>query len=259
MVAGSYRKRLVMMFAYTGATASMGFLFVWPRVYLLGAALVIIGVVCLGSSFVLLNSFLPLLAANHPSVRGPQADQADTLDSTYDRSGTPPNPHRKPAMDKLATSPELKLSTTISSQGVGLGYAAAVSVQILSILLLVALKKAHFASESTPLRCILLLVGVCWAILTIPGALWLKGRPGPSLPAQSARSSRWVRAVRYLTFAWGALWNTIKTAGKLRQLWVFLIAWFLLSDSIVSILMGITLHDCPRHVLTFIPSALRQQ
>src|SRR2546430_2091798 len=50
--------------------ASMLFLAVAPKIYLFGSLLVIVGVTCLGSSFVVLNSFLPLLAANHPAAEG---------------------------------------------------------------------------------------------------------------------------------------------------------------------------------------------
>lgn len=205
------------MFAFTGATATMAMVLVWPQVYLLGSLFIIIGVVCLGSTFVLLNAFLPLLAARHPSTQSHPNGSTTHL----------------PKLD--TTSPELKLSTEISAKGVGLGYAAAVSVQILSILLLVVLKKASFASESTPLRFVLLLVGICWFGLTLPGAMWLRNRHGPSLRISSPWSSRLPIAFQYLAFAWRSVWNTVKTAAKLRQTWVFLIAWFLLSDAIATV------------------------
>lgn len=222
---GTYRKRFLMTFAFTGAGACMAFLLIWPQIYLLGALLTVVGVVSLGSTFVMLNSFLPLLAANHPS-----ANDLDVVDS--DDGG-------KSGASNQGTSAELKLSTQISSKGVGLGYAAAVSVQILSILLLVLLKKLSFARESTPLRCVLLMVGVFWATLTVPGALWLKNRPGPPLRLFSSggdgRSRRTPVVFQYVVFAWKTLWDTIKTALKLRNCWVYLIAWFLLSDAVATV------------------------
>ena len=148
-----------------------------PQWYLLASALVIVGVVSLGSTFVLLNSYLPLLSANHPDVR-----------------------HQEQQQD--ASSAQLKLSVQISSKGVGLGYAAAVCVQIFSILLLVLLKKANFTSESTPLRAVLFIVGIFWAALTIPGALWLRDRPGPSLKPNSMQATRLPTVFRYTVFAW---------------------------------------------------------
>ncbi|KAI5364930.1 Putative MFS transporter superfamily [Septoria linicola] len=215
---GTYRKRLLLGFAFVGAGATMAMVAVWPGIYLVASLLTITGVVCLGSTFVLLNSYLPLLAANHPQVRarsnGNLSDQV---------SG------------KHSTSPQLKLSTQISSKGVGLGYAAAVTTQILSIGLLVLLKKANFVSESTPLRFVLLFGGICWFLLTLPGALWLRKRPGPPLRVIEPWKSKLPIALQYIRFAWKTVWTTVRTATKLRQTWVFLIAWFLLSDAIATV------------------------
>lgn len=219
------------MFAYTGATATALFLFIWPQLYVFGAALVVIGVVCLGSSFVLLNSYLPLLAANHPSVRSATSNGYPRISGNG--NGEPHSVFAK--ANDSAISPELRLSTKISATGVGLGYAAAVSIQILSIVLLVFLKKVDFRSESTPLRCVLLLVGLSWAALSLPGALWLRTRPGPALRITAPWRTRMPQWIQYLAFAWGSLWRTICTAAKLRQTWVFLIAWFLLSDAIATV------------------------
>lgn len=65
---GKYRKSLLITLAVTGAVATMLFLPVTPTVYLLGSLWAIIGNVCVGASFVLLNSFLPLLVRWHPAV-----------------------------------------------------------------------------------------------------------------------------------------------------------------------------------------------
>ncbi|KAF2768142.1 MFS general substrate transporter [Teratosphaeria nubilosa] len=226
---GTYRKRLLITFAYTGATAAMLFLFVGPSIYVLGSILVILSVVSLGSSSVLLNSFLPLLAANHPTVRQQDRRMDGHAEGSGSANGIGAGNHDKGA------SPTLKLSTQISATGVGLGYAAAVSVQILSILLLVSLKKANFTAESTPLRFVQLLVGFCWAALTLPGALWLRNRPGPSLRFTAPWKTKLPAALQYITFAWTSVWQTVKTAAKLRQTWVFLVAWFLLSDGIATV------------------------
>jgi MFS transporter, UMF1 family len=215
-----------MTFAFTGAISTMLFIFVSRQVYVLGALLVIVGVVCLGSSFVLLNSFIPVLAANHPKARRHVAEDA----------GEPSvNGYSGQESESAKISPELKMSTQISSKGVGLGYAAAVSVEILSIGLLVLLKQAHFSAESTPLRCVLFMVGTFWACLTIPGALWLRNRAGPSIRVTAPWKTKLPAAFQYVAFAWRSLWKTITTAAKLRQNWVFLLAWFLLSDAIATV------------------------
>ena len=65
---GRYRKKLLLTFAFAGSIATMLFLPVTPAVYLFGSLWAIVGNVCFGASFVLLNSFLPLLVRHHPSA-----------------------------------------------------------------------------------------------------------------------------------------------------------------------------------------------
>lgn len=213
----------------------MLFIIVTPSLYLLGSFLVVVGVACLGSSFVLLNSFLPLLASNHPSVMGDQNFSLGTLGADGNDDGLPTGYARAEVQLEKSVSPELSLSTKISSKGVGIGYIAAVLVQILSILLLVVLSKVQFSSASIPLRLVLFLVGVWWAVFTIPCVLWLRDRPGPPLKSSIGNTGRLKRAFAYISFAWIAVWKTIKVAAKLRQTVIFLVAWFLLSDAIATV------------------------
>ena len=66
---GRFRKTFLLWFAFVGSIATMLFLPVVPKVYLLGAVLAIISNTCFGASFVLLNSFLPLMVRFHPTVK----------------------------------------------------------------------------------------------------------------------------------------------------------------------------------------------
>lgn len=65
---GSYRKSLLILFACVGSIATMLFIAVQPQIYVFAAILAIIANTCFGSSFVLLNSFLPLLVRHHPAM-----------------------------------------------------------------------------------------------------------------------------------------------------------------------------------------------
>jgi len=224
----------------------MLFIFVSPAIYLLGSVLVIISVASLGSSWVLLNSFLPLLSWNHPSVaankegKSPDFAHSERVESEdYDESNMN-DAASQPMKTMIAVTDNtnslaLNLSTRISSKGVGIGYAAAVFVQIQGILLLVGFSKLSLSSASLPLRVVLLLVGLWWAGFTIPCALWLRDRPGPPLQASHSNGGRISRILAYVFFAWSSVWRTVKIAAKLRQVVIFLIAWFLLSDSIATV------------------------
>ncbi|KAL4958353.1 autophagy-related protein 22-like protein [Aspergillus filifer] len=250
------RKALLLAFGFVGSATSMLFMFIAPPVFVLGALLVVVGVTCLGSSFVVLNSFLPILVANDSSVQAPSDKNGDelhnldhegdgwSLRSWSDEEDTaepaPAQSGKEPGNAPSSTSPELQLSTRISSRGVGLGYCAAVFVQILSILLLFTLSKTSMgkAHPTIPLRLVLLLVGIWWAAFTLVCSRWLRSRPGPPLDDITPGSSyhqKWRVWLRLVGFAWKSLWNTIKVAFRLRQIVIFLGAWFLISDAIATV------------------------
>ncbi|KAK5097314.1 Autophagy protein 22 [Exophiala xenobiotica] len=240
---GRFRKQFLLGFAFTGAIACIGFLGVLPKLYLLGALLAIISNTCFGASFVLLNSYIPLLVRNHPSVQEAQNESQETdplLNSQHQRfhnhqdgldesvsSLLPrdePDDTRPLAPVPAAMSEEMKLATRISSNGIGIGYMAGLLVQIGSIFVIAATGSTTFS-----LRLVLCIVGLWWGLFSIPTALWLRPRPGPPLPAHL---TGWTG---YAKYSWGALFKTIRQARKLRDIVTFLAAWFLLSDAVASI------------------------
>ena len=228
---GTYRKKLLLSFAFTGAACSMLFMLVVPQIFLVGSVLTIISVTCLGSSFVLLNSYLPLLVANHPDTRA----EEDSLDSTTEalhpespslrhrESSEHAGLHTRHSKFHATDATALKLSTAISSKGVGIGYLAAVFVQLLSILILFFLSKMS-VSSTLALRLVLLLVGLWWFLFSIPSMLSLRDRPGPPLKSTVSSGGRWRSRFVYISFAWMSLWKTVKVASKLREVVIFLIA-----------------------------------
>ena len=236
---GSYRKSLLLSFAAVGSVATMLFLPVVPSVYVLGAVLAIISNTCFGASFVLLNSFLPLLVRNHPSIRnaeesfGPveignyreEAEEHNMIDSTAALlpASEPPSTNITPPVSK--SSPELRLSTKISSYGIGIGYLAAVIAQILAIIILWLT-----GSTTSSLRLVLFVIGLWWALFTIPAAMYLRPRPGPPLASSHTNSLS-----TYLTHSWSLLIRTILKARQLRDITIFLLAWFLLSDALATV------------------------
>lgn len=234
----------------------MLFIFVVPSIYVLASVLVIVGVSCLGSSFAILNSFLPLLVQNHVTVRGREGftqkggmglERTATMRSEAilgNNSGRFVDDNEHFSSDERLAHPtesgvirSSTLSTTISSRGVALGYIAAVSVQLLSILLLLVLTKLLKIklSPTLPLRLILFLVGLCWALFTIPSARWLRPRPGPPFPQQLTKSSHVRNILSRLTLAWRNLYSTLRLALTLTQTRLFLLSWFLLSDAIATV------------------------
>ncbi|KAJ5214804.1 hypothetical protein N7468_010483 [Penicillium chermesinum] len=219
---GSYRKTLLVLFGLMGSIATMSILLVSPRIYLVGALLAIIANTCFGASFVLLNSFLPLLVRHHPlMVKYQERPAADgVLNET------------SPLIESTRTSSsvasiELNLSTRISSFGVGIGYIGAVTLQIIAIVVVVTTHQTTFS-----LRLVLFLIGLWWFIFTIPASLWLRSRPGPPLLSDGKPLHSWTA---YMAHAWKSLGKTVMRARRLKDILLFLAAWFLLSDGIATV------------------------
>ena len=150
---GRSRKRFLLSFAVTGAVSTMLFLGVVPGVYVLGAFLAIIANTSFGASFVLLNSFLPILVRRHPFIQpheqqhegsetAPEESQHDHFGSGEDQpSDSLLGKYGKSKVaSQAAVSPALRLSTHISSYGIGIGYLAAVIVQTLGIILVLTIQ-----------------------------------------------------------------------------------------------------------------------
>lgn len=240
---GPRRKQFLLGFAFTGAGALVLFLAVVPKVYLLGALLAMVSNTCFGASFVLLNSYIPLLVRNHPTIQDAQFESQETdplLNGQLGRHDShqdgidesvssllpqdEPDDTRPLAPSPAVVSEEMKLATRISSNGIGIGYIAGLLVQIGSIFVVAATGSTTFS-----LRLVLCIIGLWWALFSIPTAMWLRPRPGPPLPP---RLTGWTGYVKY---SWGALFKTIRRARRLRDITTFLVAWFLLSDAVASI------------------------
>ena len=247
---GNYRKRLLLLFAFIGSLATMLFLPIVPKVYLLGALFAMVSNTCFGASFVLLNSFLPLLVRHHPKAQyatpelTPEVPPADpveqpphesldgqTVDATTALLSNTADPTPPLPPSNNLTSIELELSTHISSTGIGIGYSAGLFVQCVSIVIIFAMK-----STTLSLRVVLFVIGAWWFAFTIPAALWLRPRPGPPLPSNDPNNPSGSRSwVAYIIYAWASLYRTVKLAQRLKDVVLFLAAWFLLSDAIATV------------------------
>ncbi|CBX98587.1 hypothetical protein IAQ61_007787 [Plenodomus lingam] len=237
---GPYRKKMLLTFACIGSIASCSFIFITPSVFYLAPILVIVGVTSLGCSFVLLNAFLPLLVAKHPDASSAKKSRSSDEYSDYELEALNPehtSPRRRTHPEAHAS--DLARSADISSKGVGYGYIAAVLVEVFSILILYLFNKTAIQKRnpSLPIRVILFIVGIWWAVFTIPTFLWLRPRPGPPLPTQHkfGSQSRLRTFLFYTHFSLRSFWRTLKRAISLRQTLRFLISWFLLSDAVATI------------------------
>ncbi|KAI0370733.1 autophagy-type protein 22 [Pilatotrama ljubarskyi] len=160
------------------------------------------------------------------------------------------DPHHGDARTAKAEHDKVLSITTsrISSQGIALGYAAGIVMLLLALIPVRAMK-----GSTDSLRLAIGLSGIWWALFSLPAAAWL---PGASAASQGAivlledgedeggdvRRPRvgdeqdW-SMTREVARAWKRLgqmlrWTEIK---RLRNTFVYLAAWFLLSDGFTTI------------------------
>lgn len=250
---GNYRKKLLLGFACTGSFAVMAYIFLTGSNYITGGILAIISNTSFGASFVLLNSFLPLLVRWHPDLLErvakpdgsipPELDGDTDVDEDADSEAPSSETNLLGDQDSRAarrlrrlqrqeaTSVEVQLSSQISARGIGIGYSAGLFVQCIGIIILLFMHGTTFAQ-----RIVLFIIGLWWAVFTIPAAMWLRPRPGPPLPERLVNGPRHgARAwLSYLKYSWTSLFKTAQLARRLVDIVLFLVGWFLVSDAIAT-------------------------
>ncbi|SCU98908.1 LAME_0G01024g1_1 [Lachancea meyersii CBS 8951] len=120
-----------------------------------------------------------------------------------------------------------EVTTSVTSgRGSGLGYIAALVVQIGSILL-IKMSKTH-----DNIQVAVLLVGVWWLVWQLP-LVWLLQDILP--PLVETRDMQISSSIQYLAFGWRSLFEALKHASLLKDVVIFLIGWFIVSDSVTTI------------------------
>ncbi|KAF3936930.1 hypothetical protein ABW19_dt0207305 [Dactylella cylindrospora] len=233
---GRYRKQLLLLFAYIGAISCILMLFVNSNLVVLASMLAQIGNVSFGASYVLLNAFLPVMVRNHPDVptsvsesrlpidNGDLDDEDIRAEDATLLGGHAPSPKTIPGQ-KL--TPAMKVSTQISSYGIAIGYSGGVLLQIICIGIVML-----SGSTTNSLQVSIFCVGLWWFFFTIPSAMTLRPRPGPPLPLEDGQKFTWYT---YITYSWKGLFRTITQAARLKDVALFLVAWFMVSDGVATI------------------------
>ncbi|KAF8631651.1 hypothetical protein AX17_005053 [Amanita inopinata Kibby_2008] len=162
-----------------------------------------------------------------------------------------------------------RATSRISSQGIALGYSAGIILLIIALIPVTRLRGSTFS-----LRLAIGLSGLWWALFTIPAAVWL---PGSSKARQVAHDrvgdvdSMWGNGLgageysgvsqpwstrQEIMNAWKKLGNMLRWNEilKLRNTFIYLAAWFLLSDGFTTITSTAILFG--KTVLHMSPSAL---
>ncbi|CAI4290273.1 CQS_1a_G0005150.mRNA.1.CDS.1 [Saccharomyces cerevisiae] len=210
-----FKGRILVWFGIVGALSTVAISKLNDtQIYSL-AGLYIVANGCFGVINVVGNSLLPIFVKDSLKCQSQGAYEPDKVDS---------------------------LTTVISGRGASLGYSSALIVQIVSMFL-VASKKG----SKQDVQVAVLFVGIWWFVWQLP-MIWLIDDVTIPIRADdstlaSARSPypgeqdaldqlNWKN---YLSYGWVSLFESFKHARLLKDVMIFLIAWFIISDSITTI------------------------
>ncbi|CAI4037556.1 hypothetical protein SMKI_03G0290 [Saccharomyces mikatae IFO 1815] len=210
-----FKGRVLVWFSVVGALSTVAISKLNDtQIYSL-AGLYIVANGCFGVINVVGNSLLPIFIKDSLKCQSQGAYEPDQVDS---------------------------LTTVISGRGASLGYSSALIVQIVSMFL-VASKKG----SKQDVQVAVLFVGVWWLVWQLP-MIWLID--DVTIPVRAYDSTTTSTHSPYpdeqetngqlnwkahLSYGWLSLFESFKHARLLKDVMIFLIAWFIISDSITTI------------------------
>jgi len=242
---GSHRKRLLLAVSITGVFTLFSFSIINSSVLVFAAVLAIVINVCLGCSLVLVNAYLPVLVRKHPTILEtrielesraalPNDEQEQhltmpdlDLDQTGLINGTSTN-NKSTTLGESITTKSV-LSNQISSHATAFGYSAGLMVLVLSNIIVQVTGQSMLS-----LKLALANAGVWSCLFLIPAAYYLRARPGPPLHKFIDRSC-YRSCLSYIRYSWANLAKTLHQARKLKDVVLFLCAWFLISDATATV------------------------
>ncbi|KAJ1991718.1 Autophagy protein 22 [Dimargaris cristalligena] len=191
---GDWRKTFLIFFNIAGALSTICLFAVFkPELYGLATALTIISNLCFGAVHVFFYAYLHTLTEHHPEVV-----EAARLETEEERRAV-----------------RERVSNSISGNCFAIGYGGALIMLVVGALIVYFCNQTNY---SMLISCGL--SGIWWLFFTLVPALWLKRRPGPPLP----------EGENYLFYSFKQVGRTFRQAGKLSNTFLFLMAWFFLSD-----------------------------
>ncbi|KAI9192931.1 autophagy-related protein 22-like protein [Polychytrium aggregatum] len=195
---GAHKKRFMILFSFLAIACGLGFLLVLSSSgFFIAGILYILSSVIFTGTFLFFNSFLPILARNHPEFTA-RASKEST-DTVFDL-----------------------VANRISANTMAIGFAADVILFVLGVLCVYLLGRIPQLPTSTyPSQVAVALTSVWWLVFIFFTIAWLKPRPGPPLPAGI---NPWTHCVKKIG-------RTLKTVVfESKSVARFLISWIIYSD-----------------------------
>ena len=224
---GSNRLVMLRRIAVLGALSTMAFALIPAgkdnhRYWEVAGLLTIVSNVLFGLSIVYYNAFLPLIANMHP-------DHVAMKDE---------------AVQDFKFVVHKRVQNEVSSKGFIYGYGGGVVMLLVSGLILLA--SGALASDAKPhvivngYKYVCLVTGIWWLVGTLACTAYMHPRPGPPLPFKTPEEDADVleRARYYWRVAsvgWASTFRTFQNITQLPQTFIFLIIYFIYSDTFSTI------------------------
>lgn len=231
----SDKKKLMLVgFGVVGGGATSLFIFVGVHNYYLASVLAIVGNCCLGVINVLINSYMILLINNRELKDEEERLLGDRGAVEYSGETSIANGAETSARTDVlgdgSVSEEAlgKVGAKISGIGTSSGYAAALAVQLSSLLGLVVLK-AKGGEMIWSTKIIISCVGVWWLGWQVPIARYLRNFNAVEEGQPHMHYGAMIRK------GYHDIYHAVVSVGELKHVYFFLLGWFVLADSITTI------------------------
>ncbi|UCG72487.1 MAG: MFS transporter [Chromatiales bacterium] len=112
----------------------------------------------------------------------------------------------------------------VSAYGFGLGYLGSALLFTLNVMMVGSPERFGFADQAEAVRMTFLMVAAWWAVFTLPLALWVHEPAGPPIQRGAIRA------------AFAELIGTLRSVRAQRNLWLFLLAYWLYIDGVYTII-----------------------
>ncbi|AOA60954.1 Autophagy-related protein 22 [Komagataella phaffii CBS 7435] len=219
---GSHRKQILIIMGLLGSLFTISYIFINDTQYYTASTLAVLANSCYGVANVCGNAFLPLLTKFHPELK------------------------KIPENDRSYIDTKGLISSKISGKGAATGYVSALIMQLLTMSMIVHLRKKkpheiHVESEDTiwPIQVAISMVGIWWFLFQLPLKWLLQSRPGPPLEFHLHGTSTIINHLHivksYTIFGWSTLKHALNQTKDLKDISIFLLGWFIISDSLTTI------------------------
>lgn len=195
---GAARKNFMLLFGIGGALCTILMILPTPSSFWLAGLLAILSNTAYGASYVFFLAFIPVLTRWYPEYIS-VLERYKQGNCDYEK----------------VQEVEEHVGNKISAHANAAGYTSGVLMLLITIGIVFWLGNSVFS-----LQLGVMLSGVWWLIFSVIPYKYMRARPGPPLPEGQS----------YVTYSWKRLYSTLTHIKRLKMLFLYLLAWFVLSD-----------------------------